>query len=209
MPIFKKDGRNFLFVHVPKTGGTTIENVFRDSGYQVLYLDGKMGREAVNHVRRCTPQHMHAEMLQTNFRLERFDATFMMVRDPLNRFKSEYIWRNRKGLKGVDAESVNSWGAKAFRKYRTDNFLFDNHLRPQVDFYVPGSNVYYFETGMQFVVDDLNRRFGLDVGPNIPRLKDGQKETGFSSKDVVVSPKMETAVKEFYEADYLRFGYPL
>lgn len=208
MPIFRKDGKNILFVHIPKNGGSTIEKVFRESGYQVLYLDGKVGRETVNHVRRCTPQHMHADMLRTNFRLENFDLIFMMVRNPLTRFKSEYIWRNRKDLKVVDAESVNSWGAKAFKKYERDNFLFDNHLRPQVEFYVPGSNVYYFEHGMQFVVDDLNERFELGLQQEIPRLKDGHKETGFSSKDVVVSPKMEHAVKNFYSDDYLRFGYP-
>lgn len=208
MPIFKKDGRNILFVHVPKTGGSSIERVFRESGYRVLYLDGKVGPDSVNHLRRCTPQHMHADMLHTNFRLGNFDLSFMMVRDPLTRFKSEYIWRNRKSLKAIDAESVDSWGAKAFRKYERDSFLFDNHLRPQVEFYVPGGNVYYFERGMQFAVDDLNQRFGLGLKQEIPRLRDGQKETGYSSKDVVVSPKMEQTVKNFYSDDYLRFGYP-
>lgn len=152
---------------------------------------------------------MHADMLQTNFRLGTFDRIFMMVRDPLSRFKSEYIWRNRKDLKVVDAESVNSWGAKAFKKYARDNFVFDNHLRPQVDFYVPGSSVYRFEDGVQRVVDDLNARFDLGLIPDVPKVKDGKKETGFSSSDVIVSAVMEAKIKRMYFEDYTRFGYSL
>lgn len=209
MPIFRKDGRNILFVHVPKTGGSTIEKVFRESGYQTLYLDGKVGPASVNHVRRCTPQHMHADMLEMNFRLGNFDEIFMMVRDPLARFKSEYIWRNRKDLKVVDAESVNSWGAKAFKQYARDNFVFDNHLRRQVEFHLPNSSVYRFEDGMRGVVDDLNARLDLGLNPDIPKLKDGKQQTGFSSSDVIVSPGMETKVKEIYGEDYTSFGYPL
>lgn len=209
MPIFRRDGKNILFVHVPKTGGTTIENVFKESGYEAFYLDGKVGRETLNHVRRCTPQHMHADMLHTNFKVANFDLVFMMVRNPLSRFQSEYIWRNRKNIKSLDAESVDSWGAKALGKYRRNNFLFDNHLRPQAEFHVRGSKVYQLEDSLQSAVDDLNDKFGLDLDPEIPRLKDGRKETGFSSGDVVVSAKMADAVKQFYQKDYVKFGYPM
>jgi hypothetical protein len=209
VPIFSKDGRHILFAHIPKTGGSTIERVFKASGYKTVYLDGRVGRGTVNHVRKCTPQHMHAEMLQTILKPENFDLIFMMVREPEARFKSEYLWRNRKGTPAIDARSVTAWGDKAFKRYTSDPFMFDNHLRPQAEFKLPGSTVYRFEDGMQSVVDALNSQHGLGLSSEIPRIREGHQVTGFSSRDVEVSPEMARAVKQFYSEDYRSFGYPL
>jgi hypothetical protein len=207
MPVFRKDGRNVLFVHIPKNGGSTIERVFKASGFQTLYLDGKVGRDTVNHVRRCTPQHMHASMLDALFKLENFDLIFMMVRNPLARFKSEYVWRNRKDLASIDVHAIDQWGDQAFERYRRNSYLFDNHLRPQVEFYLPGAKIYHFEDGMEFLLADLNSRFGLALEEEIPTVRNSKEVTGFSSKEVIVSSRMEAKVKEFYREDYHRFGY--
>lgn len=206
MPVFRKDGKNILFIHVPKTGGSTIEEVFRASGYQVLYLDGKMGPESVNYIRKCAPQHMNAEMLEHNFRLDKFDLVFMMARNPLARFKSRYLWAHRKETR-INPEINPKWVEKQFNDFATNKFVGGNHVRPQVDFLTPGSNVYYFEDGMQFIVNDLDERFDLGLNREIPKVRDGKAIAGMSSRDVIVPEAVERRVKEFYAEDYLRFGY--
>lgn len=206
MPVFRKDGRSLLFIHVPKTGGSTIEELFRSSGYDVTYLDGKMGPGSANFVRKCAPQHMNAEMLEHNFQLDRFECVFMMAREPLARFKSRYVWANRKREK-LDPVINQDWVEKQFREYRTNRFVGGNHVRPQVDFLTPGCDVYYFEDGMQNMVDDLDQRFDLSLDSTIPKVREGSSVSSMSSRDVIATDAVARRVKEFYADDYIRFGY--
>lgn len=208
MPVFSKDGKNVLFIHIPKTGGSSIDTVFRMSGYEMHFVDGDVGEGTINHLRRCTPQHMHAAMLRQTFKLHRFDVIFMIVRDPVARFRSEYLWRNRKKKHiPTDAESVQTWADESFAKFADDSYTYDNHLRPQVDFLVPGAKVYHIEDGMDSILADLNDTYGLGLQEQAPRLREGTTKTGVSSRDVVISPAVERRVKQFYRRDYEQFGY--
>ncbi|WP_026820802.1 sulfotransferase family 2 domain-containing protein [Arthrobacter castelli] len=209
MPIFRKDGQNILFVHVPKAGGSTVERVFGNSGYQVLYRDPKTGPKSVNRLRRCSPQHMHAEMLDRNFRLNAFDLILMVTREPLARFRSEYGMRNADRLQHGTAADVDQWADKAFKKYLADSFVFDNHLRPQSEFKLEKSDVYRLEDGLDTLVADLNSRYGLGLDPNIPRVMDRKSASGSSSSDVEISDQLQTRLIDFYHDDFTRFGYPL
>lgn len=206
MPVFRRGNTSILFVHVPKTGGTTIEKMFSESGYRTLYHDSKVGRRSPNWLRRCSPQHMHAAMLQQQFRLDRFDLTFMMVRDPLARFRSEYAMRNLKDLK-TDAASVERWASRVLADYRKNDFVHDNHLRPQSEFYLPGCHVYQLEQGMDHIVNDLNLLLDLGLGPDIPQAMDRKLATGVASGEVELSPRLEKRLRRFYKSDFSAFGY--
>lgn len=207
MPILRKDGRNILFVHVPKTGGTTIEKIFQNSGYRALYLDSKVGRGSVNSLRRCSPQHLHAEVLQQTFRIQNFDLIFLLSRNPVARFKSEYVWRNRKSEFSVDERSVENWGMRSFQNFTADPYIYDNHLRPQADFHLPGAFTYKLEDGLDAIVHNLNNRFDCRLDTEIPRLYDSKARTDYSSSDVVLSRRMEQAIREVYREDFRLFGY--
>ena len=209
MPIFRKDGRTLLFIHVPKTGGSTIERVFRDDGWAVTYLDGRMGKGTENNVRRCTPQHMHGSMLESIFRLDRFDDIFLIARDPLARFRSEYLWRLRAAEKvQVDAVSVETWGLQALERLTAEPFLWDNHMRPQAEFVVPDARAYRFEDGLDGIVDDLRTRWQLQPQEVLPRIRDGRDQGAqHSSSDVAISERLGGALAETYAADFERFGY--
>jgi hypothetical protein len=207
VPIFRKDGKNILFIHVPKAGGSSIETAFKAAGYSTLYLDGRVGRDSANYVRRCTPQHMHGAMLRQNFRLQRFDAIFMIVRDPIARFRSEYLWRNRDQAIDVSASAVEKWGKDSFRGFDFDSYIYDNHLRPQADFFVEGARVYRFEDGLNTAVADLNDRYGLGVEPEVPHVRTGHGSTGYSSGDVEISDVLRETIMQFYRRDYEAYGY--
>ena len=209
MPVFRKDGRSILFIHVPKCGGTTIENAFRQSGYRSHYLDGKTGPGTVNYFRPCTPQHMHAEILEKIFLLDRFDAVFMLVREPLARFRSEFVYRHRRrNFQGIapSAEYVSNWAVRALDKYASDPFHFDNHLRPQYEFQTPNAQVYKLEDGLDAVFDDLNRQFDLGLSVPMDRGKDG-RESGLMSSQVELEPSLAGRLQDLYKDDYTTFGY--
>jgi hypothetical protein len=206
MPVFRSDDKNILFVHVPKTGGSTIERVFANSGYRTLYRDPKEGPRSANWFRRCSPQHMHAAMLDQLLNISRLDLIFMLVREPLARFRSEYSMRNAPALR-TDAESVEEWTDQAFRSYAENGFVFDNHLRPQWEFYLPGCVVYRLEDGIQSAVADLNHRFNLRLDEAVPRVMDRKAASGVASSEVVLTPMVEKRLREFYSEDIRRFGY--
>ncbi len=206
MPVFRRDGRSILFVHVPKAGGSALERVFATSGWKTHYRDPKEAGPSVNKLRRCSPQHMHREMLETLFRMDRFDGVFMTVREPLARFRSEYAMRNTADV-AADPARVDAWADEAFAQYARDPHVFDNHLRPQTEFYVPGAHVYRLEDGLEAAVRDLNGRWDLGLAEQVPRVMDRHASTGVSSSEVRLSDDLVGRLHILYQDDFLRFGY--
>ena len=209
MPILRKDERGVLFIHVPKTGGSSIEHHFVEAGWDMAYHSGRVGKGTVNHYRWCTPQHQHAELLRSNFRLDRFDAIFMVVRDPVARFRSEYAWRNGIDTGRVDpsASAVEKWAERAFATYESYPFMLGNHIRPQADYLVEGADVFRFEDGLDAAVARLNDLHGLELPGHVGRVKTSEDAAGVSSRDIEISPALEGRLREFYARDYELFGY--
>lgn len=208
MPIFLKEGRSVLFVHVPKTGGTSIERLFTRSGWKMRYRATARSHPGQFPLLRCSPQHYHGALLESLFHLDRFELTFLLTRDPVARFRSEYLMRNTRDPR-TDAASVEAWANRFLDRYRTDPFVFDNHLRPQAEFSVPGSIAYRLEDGMDSVVADLNTRFDLGLDAEIPQSLHSAERAGVSSSAVEVSDSLRERLTDFYRIDYDRFGYPL
>jgi hypothetical protein len=208
MPVFRRDGRAVLFVHVPKAGGSTLERLFAKSGWTTGYRDPKLGAGSMNSLRRVSPQHMHRPMLEQIFHLDRFDAVFMTVRDPLARFRSEFAMRNSDRV-SASATEVEAWYDEAFRQYRRDPFVYDNHLRPQWEFHLPGSHVYRLEDRLETTVSDLNTRWDLGLLPlsEVPRVLDRKEQSGIASSEVRLTPGLEARLRTEYAEDFARFGY--
>lgn len=208
MTIFTREGRGLLYIHVPKTGGSSVEDAFRDSGWVVHYLDRVLGQGRPNWYRACSPQHMHAAQLESLFRLDRFDGIFMTVREPIARFRSEYLMRHSH-LETVplDEASVERWALQRIVEYRRDPWLLDNHLRPQSEFYVPGALVYKLEDGLNEMARDLNAALDIDGPVDMPRVNEGGAKAGVSSRDVEISDRLRGVLQTWYAADYDLFGF--
>lgn len=206
MPVLTKGDRNVLFIHVPKTGGSAVEKHFVAHGWEMSHHDGRMSKGDPNYLRRCTPQHMHGLLLRETFRLRRFDAVFLVVRDPVARFRSEYVMRHKEDL-STSADAVERWAVERFEKFVSNPYVHDNHIRPQVEFLVKGAQVYRLEDGLEAALEDLNERYDLDVPTEVSRVRTSERTRGISSKDVEVSPALEQRLEEFYADDFRRFGY--
>ncbi|MCD4525801.1 sulfotransferase family 2 domain-containing protein [Nocardioides sp. cx-173] len=207
MPIFLRGGRAVLFVHVPKTGGTSIERVFERAGWSTYLLETPDTERELVAVRKCSPQHYHAELLRALLRLGRFEATFMMVRDPLARFRSEFLMRHSREPR-TSAADVEEWADRLLRRYRSNPFVLDNHVRPQSEFHLKGATVYRLEDGVDSMVGDLNARLGLDLDPAVPHTMHGTQRAGLPSSAVELSPALVDRLSDFYASDFELFGYP-
>jgi hypothetical protein len=214
VPVFLRDETSLLFMHVPKTGGTSIEQHFRNAGFRIHFrATRKTERLERFRLRRCSPQHFHGALVQEILRIDRFDAIFMIVRDPIDRFRSEYAMRHvthpeHAEAGRLDPDEVEAWAEQMLAVYAKRNpYVRDNHLRPQHEFEVPGTLVYRLEDGLGPVIADLDDRLGLDLPREVPHALSRQQAVGVSSRDVPVSSTLEKRLREFYAEDFNRYGY--
>ena len=206
MPVMVKDGRSILFIHIPKTAGTAVERSFERAGWTVHYKENRRTHPETFDLLRCPPQHFQASLLTEMFALKKFDYTFLTVREPIARFRSEFMMRNRKLEEPPTSEMVDAWAARVFRRYEINPYMFDNHLRPQVEFLLPGAEVFRLEDRLETMYADLNARFdfGLDGKPR--GLRSGNV-TKLPSSEVPVSPQLADYLRTRYAADFRELGY--
>jgi hypothetical protein len=204
VPVFYRDGIKILYIHIPKTGGTAIEMFFEQNGFGVAYLDrgGKAGN--LNPTRLCSPQHMEAAILAKVFRLSSFDYIFMTVRHPIERILSEYKMRV---AEKIDLPDVNMWVRRSLRCYGDNPYMMDNHIRPQVDFWMERADVFKQEDG-------FGRDWVEQISSRIP-CKFEQRNTEIAMRfDVRAAERSDLsngsneALRRFYDSDYRLFGYP-
>lgn len=194
MPLFRFGARLVLFVHIPKTGGTSIETMLKSmGGIEAMRLSKAMPSLP------CTPQHFHAELLEPLFPQGFADFSFVIVRSPFDRLMSEY--RMRVLGRGRD-EAFDDWVERSFARHARDPFASDNHFRPQHEFIFPGVKVYRYE-------DDPFARIAADLaGLGLLQLPSIPWERRSPAADVTMSEATAERVRSFYAEDFARFGYP-
>jgi hypothetical protein len=206
VPVFSKHDRSVLFVHIPKAAGSTLERMFARSGWSTALRETRKTHPQLMTVRRCSPQHYHASLLQELFDVERFHTVFTVTREPVSRFRSEYLMRNHKDPR-TDAASVDAWADQVLGELEHDPYALDNHLRPQHEFVLPGAQVYRLEDGLEGAVRDLNERFDLGLTTPIPQALASVRRAGVSSSALELSDRLRAALRRLYAEDFAAFGY--
>lgn len=209
MPVMIKGDETVLFVHIPKTGGSSFIQSMVDRGWrEELSIRGlHPGRL---HFMYCSPQHMHAELLLRLVRPEAFDHIVTLVRDPLARLQSEYAWQRRQEMTDLDPEV---WINYVLTEFWNNPFIYDNHIRPQHEFLIEGSKVFKLED------DGVGRAVGF-LSPGSPkrtiidRLLKRENAKDLKLKATVKLPYVNQAferkisqIQDFYAKDYEVLGY--
>ncbi|MEM7190692.1 MAG: sulfotransferase family 2 domain-containing protein [Pseudomonadota bacterium] len=208
MPLHRINGRVILFIHVPKAGGTSVEKALEQQGGVALYDPGYL---FLNRPwSRCSPQHMHLALLRRAIRPGFCDAEFAIVREPMERFLSEYRFRrfmrtlpkaDKFNLDPGEPADLNPWAEWVLETYSQNPFILDNHIRPQSAFVGEGVKVFRLEDGLGRVFDWLSRTTGMMLTPSSTRYN----ETG--KRPLALDPGLRRKVLAFYAADYEAFGY--
>lgn len=209
MPVFMKDGKNVLFIHIPKAAGSTIESTFRKSGYFMGYHDhGHKMPNSMNHLRRCSPQHMHAEMLERHFLIDKFDLIFTVVRNPYDRIRSEYVMRYGYLSDRKLMTPFSDWIVQTFEKYRQNPYIYDNHIRPQTEFITRKCHIFHMEEGIGNILQKLNRDFDLDLNlEKVEKRLDSSNSSFGNSNSIEIDDTTKRYISTFYIDDFDRFAY--
>jgi hypothetical protein len=188
---------------VPKAGGTSIETFFEANGFNTHYIDRGESPDSLNDVRRCSPQHMHAAILQALFDPALFDYVFMTVRHPVRRLLSKFV------METGETESIErfeDWILRVFSKVFNDPGYLDNHLRPQCDFVLPQARIFRLEDGFG---DRFVARLEAESGFEFPqRTVTREMHAGLGAPDFeLVRPAIRDLIRSYFAKDFEMFGY--
>ncbi len=196
MPVFTINGKNILFIHIPKTGGMAISAELAKAG-KIGFDDAiAFGGRSIR------PRHAAAATLEAIFDPSMFDMVFTVVRDPASRIMSEFRYQSRKsgahlaGLIGFDR-----WLVYSLARCGRDPGYRDNHFLPQAKFHAFDAKVFRYEDGLDKPMRDVSRITGYDF-PLFPELKNPSPPV-----EVAMSAKSRAAISSFFRDDFKRFGY--
>ena len=199
MPFIDWNNKRVLYVHVPKTGGTSIEAWLQTLAPLQLHSIGQPA------ALRCTPQHLHYKEIVTLLDAGSFDYAFMTVRNPFARIASEYHMRAEQQAAGFwqGAQSFPFWLENTLKKAAREPFVLDNHIRPQWEFTGTDVEVFRLEDGMEGILDQVATRIGApapDVIPHKMKTNSAAKSVPWDRADVI-------RTRKFYAEDFDEFGY--
>ena len=195
MPLIRYQDKIVLFVHIPKTGGTSVEDALKEAGATVALRYGSRFKGFM----KSTFQHLTAEIHEAVIPHNFYDDAFALVRHPVPRLLSAYRYRHKRGDSPMP---FDDWVNKAFDAYGRNPYAFDNHIRPQVDFLLSDMTLFRLEEGLDLALQHAEVKLGLPRSVvAVHRNKTAQKAP------VKVSAATWDRVLKFYAADFARLGY--
>ena len=189
MPIVETE--KILFIHIPKCGGTTIEDFFNRNGFRVSFYSTAPGRDFINN---HSPQHCTFKELKELDLIKDDWKIFTIVRNPLDRIKSEYSWlikhRRNKNFQTID-EFLNIFLDK-------NNKIFDNHNLSCSDFLMNKNNIISPKIKIFNFFDTKSIEKYLD-------LKDlsNYHSNKSQSEKITFNDNQIKKIMDFYQDDYI------
>lgn len=188
------DEKEVIFLHVPKTGGTTIKRLFdipllHDSNPAVT----------------PSPQHLTCARLRERLGNKKYDSyyKFAIVRNPWSRILSSYFWRQTlpKKRKILPFASFIESARHAVINGQFYEQEFGDHFIPQVEYTSDVNDVFRFESfasSVKIIASKLNTPVEK-IPPKKPKHYD-QYWNYFDSHT-------RDMVAEIYSDDIREFGY--
>ena len=203
MPYYKD--KNILFIHIPKTGGTIIENQLKLNCKQTLY-SGKTNELLAYPYNNISLQHQvyntiykYRDKLSVDFNNIKM---FSLVRNPYDRLISDLIW-----FKLIDKNYTSDQVYKVFVNNYISRSDLDNHNIPQYKFLVddnsklnPNIEIFKCET-----LNENNDKINECLGVNIDIIQDNV------NKDYSIYLNQNTIdlVNKIYKKDFELFQYKM
>lgn len=200
MPLWLSGGKTILFMHIPKTGGSALQSYLeRRLGKPLFAFTGKVKAGGTGLIHE--PVHFTAEDIGCCVDIDTIDYAFAIVREPVQRLMSEY--RYQTNISRASRMSFSTWAHLMIETARREPRIYNNHLRPQVDFIPERADAFRLEEGFDPLIEKLDAVLGapgpkqrvpiINVSPKIP---------------ISVSQQVVDLVANFYAEDYEKFSYP-
>ncbi len=200
MPIFAINSKCVLFIHIPKTGGSSIRKWLKAEANCTKFYSNQLSGSM-----KVTPQHLMKKDVVA-YLGDNFDFQFAVVRDPYERMESEFFYRMALEKKRVDEKCLNGfshWVLQNLDEMRRNACHCDNHFRRQVDFVDREVQIFKYETGLDLIAGTIQDEIGLQSHAKLGRHKTSQRQP------VAWSRRALYKFNQFYERDFSEFGYEM
>jgi hypothetical protein len=204
MPISHE--KRIVFVHIPKTGGTSIELALDMNKNENLFSPGiKFNTYKIEQLKKykVSPQHLYGkEILEVEPNVKDY-YWFTVVRNPFDRLVSEYHHINKERTNDFVYKNISF--PEFVKKTLTlpeerRKSLFDRHLEPQTNFIQGCSvNIYKLEK-LQECFDFLKTNYQIST---IGHARKSERK----KFQVYYDGKLANFVFKFYIKDFEKFGY--
>ena len=197
--------KNILFIHIPKTAGTVIENEIKKhtkqklySGYGNTILETPFNKSSLQH-QYYTTIYKYRKKLNVNFKNIK---VFCCIRNPYNRIISDLFW--------LELINKNSSPEKV-KKVILENYLYrddvkiDGHNTPQYK-YVTDENEKLLPNIKIFKCEELNKcnnelcKF-LNLNINVVRPNVNKNYSKYLNKETI------SIINKFYKKDFEIFNF--
>ncbi len=196
MPLFTNNNSRVLFIHIPKTAGTSVELML------CKYYAISFHSEGFIPALRVTPQHLQISDIKVMLDSSFWDYSFAIVRNPYSRLESEYFYQmDKRSLQFQKYPDFSNWVLNHIDRVKKNRFHLDNHLRPQYEFIDSDVEIFKFEAGIDFIIKELSKKLEFKEPGEIIK-------TNISNKtEVNWSLNARTQVNNFYKNDFKFFKY--
>ncbi len=202
MPLITAHGKRLFFAHVPKTGGSSVEEFLVRRFGGPLSLKDKTNREG--------EKKRGFIALSTHFTARDLDDVlphdvdhfFAVVRDPFKRMQSQFRFQD--GVSKTRNFSFSTWLRVMFTAARIEPRVYQNHIRPQGELVRMDSEVFKLEDKFGDMIAWLDKVTG-ETAPGVEvghLLKKKHEPIEIFRQDVKL-------INKFYKADFERFGYDM
>jgi len=198
MPFYTKNNKTIFFSHIPKTGGSSVDRYLGQTKYIRTFHGGSTVKSL---------QHRHTLDKDLIEEKRKYDIIyeFTVFRNPLERLLSEFFMKSAVHKNKTD-EDFHRFVLHMINQYEKNNYINDNHIRPQVEFINKNMDIIKFNEWDHLIekLREYDNEFS-DKFPHINHATDYKNTLHFSYEVLGWTPKKETEeiAKDFYKEDYI------
>lgn len=203
MPYFRKE--NILFIHIPKTGGSSVDAYFLKKHNEDIGVD-RLIHPLIKY-KEVAYQHLQLQTIYSerkNFNID-FDSVqiITIVRNPYHRIMSELAFLHL--VKDDTSQEITFEHIENLIVQHNHNILRDNHIRPQYDMLTLNGNI---PNSIKILRTENLNQMMYDIG--YTDFDICEHKTSLSKH--YMSYLNEDSIKlinTFYEKDFEYFGYKM
>jgi len=201
MPLFSKNEKKVFFIHIPRTSGRYVTELFKCNNFDLKFHETSMKDLVCD----LLPAHFHYPLYNRYFGV-RDCSHFSIVRDPVNKIWSSlkiYYLMYKPPNYFKNLENKN-WFNDFIDFQRSHESYHNNWFSPQFSFISEKTKIYRYEAGMnENFIFWVNDNFSLDLIDKKVKYKKLNEEK--IVYDFTLTKNLANNIKEYYYEDYKKF----